>query len=71
MLKAIKEFIRARPVIKKVVGIILIFVGLFALLTPFTPGSWLGIIGLELVGVRILILDKFKFWKNKQSDSKV
>jgi len=33
----------------KILGIILIIVGLFALLTPFTPGSFLALIGLAMV----------------------
>lgn len=63
--KIIKEYIHNRPGIKKVVGIILILVGLAAFFTPVTPGSWLAIIGLELLGVRILFFDKLKFWKKK------
>ncbi len=30
-------------------AIALIFVGLFALVTPFTPGSWLGIVGVGML----------------------
>ena len=44
-----------RRAIKIVLGIILILVGVLALLTPLTPGSWLALIGLELVGLRILL----------------
>lgn len=65
LFKIVKEYIHNRPRIKKVVGIILILVGLAAFFTPFTPGSWLAIIGLELLGVRILFFDKLKFWKKK------
>ena len=64
-LKNSREYIRNRPRIKKVVGILLILIGLAALITPLTPGSWLAIIGLELLGVRVLFFDKFKFWKKK------
>lgn len=64
-LKIIKEYIHNRPKIKKVVGVILILFGLAAFFTPLTPGSWLAIIGLELLGVRILFFDKLKFWKKK------
>ncbi len=64
-LKTIKEYIHNRPRIKKAVGVILILIGLAAFFTPFTPGSWLVIIGIELLGVRILFFDKFKFWKKK------
>ena len=65
LIKTVKEYIHTRPKIKKAVGVILILVGLAALVTPLTPGSWLAIIGLELLGVRILFFDKFKFWKKK------
>jgi len=60
-----KEYMHARPYIKKAVGIALVLAGLLALVTPLTPGSWLAIIGLELLGIRILFFDRFKFW-NKQ-----
>mgnify|MGYP001562675689 CR=1 FL=1 len=60
-----KEYIYNKPKIKKVVGVILILIGLIALITPLTPGSWLVIIGLELLGIRILFFDKLKFWKKK------
>lgn len=73
--KIIKDYIHNRPRIKKVIGVILILGGLAALFTPFTPGSWIAIIGLELLGVRILFFDplrrhlseasKFKFWNKK------
>ena len=65
LFETIKEYICTRPKTKKVVGVILILIGLTALLTPLTPGSWLAIIGLELLGVRILFFDKFKFWEKK------
>ena len=65
LLKIIKEYIHSRPKIKKVVGVILILISLATFFTPLTPGSWLAIIGLELLSVRILFFDKFKFWKKK------
>ncbi|MGA2172814.1 MAG: hypothetical protein ABSG82_07375 [Sedimentisphaerales bacterium] len=47
-----------KTIIKKAIGVILILYGIFALLTPLTPGSWLAIIGLELVGIRLLFINK-------------
>ncbi|MHC4207487.1 MAG: hypothetical protein ACYSTT_22760 [Planctomycetota bacterium] len=44
-----------RRVLKIVLGILLILIGVFALLTPLTPGSWLALIGLEILGIRILL----------------
>ena len=64
-LKKIKQYLDDRQKVKKTIGVILILIGLIALVTPLTPGSWLAIIGLELLGIRILFLDKFRFWKKK------
>lgn len=44
-----------KKVLKKALGIILIILGLLALLTPFSPGSWLALIGLEFLGIRMLM----------------
>ncbi len=33
--------------------------GILALLTPFTPGSWLALIGLEILGIRLVLQRKF------------
>jgi len=41
-------------VARKILGIILIIIGLIALFTPLIPGSWLALIGLELLGVGVL-----------------
>lgn len=60
-----KEYIHNKPKIKKMVGVILILIGLTALVTPFTPGSWLVFVGLELLGLRILFFDKLNFWRKK------
>ena len=46
--------------LKKIIGVLLIIIGLAALFTPFTPGSWLIFVGLELLGFRILFWDKIK-----------
>jgi hypothetical protein len=44
-----------KPILKKTIGVILIIYGLVALVTPFTPGSWLALIGLELAGFGFLL----------------
>jgi hypothetical protein len=46
--------------VRKTVGALLILVGLAALVTPFTPGSWLIFVGLELFGLRFLLWDRIK-----------
>jgi len=43
---------------KKALGIILIILGFLALITPLSPGSWLILVGLELLGIRFLLEDK-------------
>jgi len=48
-----------RRVLRIILAIFLIVVGLLALITPLTPGSWLALIGLEILGIRILIQRKF------------
>jgi HAD superfamily hydrolase (TIGR01509 family) len=45
---------------KKILGVTLVFLGFLALITPLTPGSWLAVIGLELLGLRVLFFDKLK-----------
>ncbi len=52
---------------KKALGVILIIIGLAALLTPLTPGAWLAIIGLELLGIRIVAKDRVMAWFGKKS----
>ena len=37
---------------------VLVIVGFLALVTPFSPGSWLILIGFELLGLRFLLEDK-------------
>lgn len=54
-----------RKAIRKILGVVLIIVGLIALFTPLTPGSWLALIGIELVGIRLLI-EKALFLKGER-----
>ncbi|MFA5251096.1 MAG: hypothetical protein WC454_00725 [Phycisphaerae bacterium] len=44
-----------KNIIKKTIGVILIIIGLAALVTPLTPGSWLALIGLQMVGLGFLL----------------
>lgn len=66
MFHKIKNYFESHKTFKKILGIVFILIGLFALVTPLTPGAWLLLVGLEFLGIKILFLDKFKFWnKNK------
>ncbi len=62
---------------KKIVGVFCIILGILALITPLTPGSWLVFVGLEFLGLRYLFQDKttkylraFRgLWKRQNSSS--
>jgi len=47
-----------RRAFRIILGISLIILGVFALVTPLSPGSWLALIGLEILGLRILFQRK-------------
>jgi hypothetical protein len=52
-IKAIHQKVDAYPfVLKLFVALSFIIYGVFAFITPFTPASWLALIGLELLGIR-------------------
>lgn len=60
---------RMKKIIKKSIGIICIILGFLALITPFTPGSWLILIGLEILGLGFLLdgkLARFLKGRNKE-----
>lgn len=59
-IKAIKEYTLNKPITRMVIGVILILIGLTALVTPLTPGSWLAIIGLEMLGIQTLFFNRLK-----------
>ncbi|MSR87691.1 MAG: hypothetical protein EXS69_00775 [Candidatus Zambryskibacteria bacterium] len=65
MKEKLKKILEENRRIRKIAGVILIFVGLIALLTPFTPGSWIALIGLELLGIRFLFWERIKDWFKK------
>ncbi|MGE5295004.1 MAG: PGPGW domain-containing protein [Solirubrobacterales bacterium] len=56
---------------KKVIGVVLVILGLIALLTPLSPGSWLILIGLEFLGLRILLENKLWAWTDKRPNSRI
>jgi hypothetical protein len=53
------------------IGITLVLLGLIALLTPLTPGSWLIPIGLEVLGLRILLENRVRAWADARPNSRV
>ena len=60
-LEAILEISEKRiNTLTKILGVLLIVVGIFSLVTPFTPGSWLFFVGLGMLGFRMLFWKKIK-----------
>lgn len=48
--------------LRTVLGVVLMFVGALALLTPFTPGSWLILVGASLLGVQVPFAERLRRW---------
>ena len=47
-------------IIKKIIGAVLIILGLVLHLIPLFPAGWIIIVGLEFLGIRLLLYDKLK-----------
>lgn len=60
----------AKKIARIVIGTILIVLGLAALLTPLTPGSWLALVGLEVLGLRVLLRDRLRAWASARPESR-
>jgi hypothetical protein len=60
-----------KKVAKTVVGVVLIILGLAALLTPLSPGSWLILIGLEFLGLRILLENRLWRWVDARPNGRI
>ncbi len=54
--------IKSKTLIRKLVGVIMILLGFVLHLIPLVPGSWAIIIGLEILGIRLLVQDLLKKW---------
>ena len=58
MYERAKTFTLTRPKVKKTVGWIFVVVGIAAVILPVVPGAPLMFVGFELIGFRLLFLDK-------------
>ena len=56
------RFWTAHKYFRYIIGVLAIFYGIIALVTPLLPGSWFILVGLELLGLRILFWRQFKSW---------
>lgn len=57
-------------IIRKPLGVFLVVIGLLLHLIPLFPASWIIVLGLELIGVRILFQDKIKNWLENRKPKK-
>jgi uncharacterized membrane protein HdeD (DUF308 family) len=48
------------PRVLKWVGYSCIIIGVLAFFTPFTPGSWLALVGIEILGIRAIVMKKMR-----------
>ncbi len=64
-MKEIFEQIKNKSVLKIISGVALIIFGLLIHMIPLVPGSWAIFIGLEILGIRLLVWDKIKAWYKK------
>jgi hypothetical protein len=54
----IYDQIKERSKLRVVLGLSLVVFGLIIHLIPLVPGSWVIFIGLEILGIRLLVQDK-------------
>lgn len=54
------EQIKKKSLLKIVIGSVLVILGLLIHLIPLMPGSWIIFIGLEILGIRLLLQEKLK-----------
>jgi hypothetical protein len=59
-----------RRIARVLLGVVLIILGLLALFTPLTPGSWLALVGLEILGLRVLLRDRVCAWAAARPQSR-
>jgi len=59
-----------KRMVRNTIGGVLVILGLLALITPVTPGSWLIPIGLEVLGLRILLAGKLLVWARARPGSR-
>jgi len=64
--ESLKKVWTENPKIRKVTGVILVIIGLISIITPLTPVGFLLVIGLEILGVRVLFWEKLKNWFKKE-----
>jgi hypothetical protein len=69
-MKEIFEQIKNKNKLSIFAGVSLIVFGLLIHLIPFVPGSWAIFIGLEILGIRLLVWNKIKERFNRNNLNK-
>jgi hypothetical protein len=68
MVDRFRQYSLTRPRVRKFVGWALVVFGFFMLVTPLTPGGSLFFVGLEVLGFRIIGIEKVKnFFRKKRT----
>ena len=52
--------IKNKTILRRLIGVLLILLGFLFYLIPFLPGTWAIVLGLEILGIRLLVQDKIK-----------
>lgn len=61
----LQDWLVRHPVWRRAIGIGLVVFGLIALVIPFFPFAWVGFLGLELLGLRVLLQEKVRSWRRR------
>jgi hypothetical protein len=70
MFEIIREIFKGKWGFKKILGLVILIIGLILHLVPLFPASGIVIVGLELLGVRLLLQDKIKAWNERRKNKK-
>ncbi|MFA6416422.1 MAG: hypothetical protein WCW56_02960 [Candidatus Paceibacterota bacterium] len=66
-MREIFEHLKTKTKLRILAGFSLVIFGLIIHLIPLVPGSWAIVIGLEILGIRLLLQDKIKvYYKNSK-----
>lgn len=65
VVRFVQGWLGRHPAWRRAIGIGLVVFGVVALALPFFPFAWVGFIGLELLGWRVLLQEKLRAWRQK------
>jgi hypothetical protein len=68
MKKYFKKIWTENPKFRKIAGVTLIVIGLLSVITPLTPLGFLLILGMEILGIRLLVWNKLETWFKNRND---